>query len=110
MSFNLELEGRRALVTGGTKGLGEAVVSVLLAAGVRVLTTARSIPEASSGGAYFVAADLRQLTVAPPLRRRSRNDLAESILSLTCSAGRARQAAVSRRSMTMSGRMHWIRI
>ncbi|MCA8440546.1 hypothetical protein LGM93_25580 [Burkholderia multivorans] len=27
MSFHLELEGRRVLVTGGTKGVGAAVVS-----------------------------------------------------------------------------------
>jgi NAD(P)-dependent dehydrogenase (short-subunit alcohol dehydrogenase family) len=58
MSFNLGLEGRRALVTGGTKGLGQAVVSVLLDAGARVLTTARSIPEALPEGVHFLAADL----------------------------------------------------
>jgi NAD(P)-dependent dehydrogenase (short-subunit alcohol dehydrogenase family) len=40
----LELRGLRALVTGGTKGVGEAVVGQLIAAGARVLTTARSRP------------------------------------------------------------------
>ena len=29
MTFNLELHGRRVLVTGGTKGIGEAVVARL---------------------------------------------------------------------------------
>ncbi len=29
MNFDLGLEGRRALVTGGTKGVGAAVVEVL---------------------------------------------------------------------------------
>src|SRR5512133_2769353 len=41
----VELEGRRALVTGGTKGLGRAVVTALQRAGAQVLTVARSRPE-----------------------------------------------------------------
>ena len=35
MSFSLELAGRRALVTGGTKGIGAAVVAVFREAGVK---------------------------------------------------------------------------
>jgi NAD(P)-dependent dehydrogenase (short-subunit alcohol dehydrogenase family) len=42
MSGYLGLEGKRALVTGGTKGVGEAVVAVLREAGATALTTARS--------------------------------------------------------------------
>jgi NAD(P)-dependent dehydrogenase (short-subunit alcohol dehydrogenase family) len=55
MSGYLELEGERALVTGGTKGVGAAVVAVLREAGARVLTTARNCPEQVSE-AEFVAA------------------------------------------------------
>lgn len=44
MSFDLQLQGRRALVTGGTKGVGAAVVQGLRAAGVQVMATARSVP------------------------------------------------------------------
>ncbi len=40
----VELEGRRALVTGGTKGIGAAVVAQLTRAGATVLTAARSLP------------------------------------------------------------------
>ena len=58
MSFDLELTGRRALVTGGTKGIGAAVVEVLRDAGVQVVATARSIPTQPLEGVHFVAADL----------------------------------------------------
>ncbi|BAY50508.1 short-chain dehydrogenase/reductase SDR (plasmid) [Scytonema sp. HK-05] len=39
-----ELSGKRALVTGGTKGIGEAIVKHLRQAGATVVTTARSKP------------------------------------------------------------------
>ena len=59
MSFDLELTGRRALVTGGTKGVGAAVVAVLREAGAKVFTTARSAPDAQlADGVLFVAADV----------------------------------------------------
>lgn len=58
MSFDLELNGRRALVTGGTKGLGLAVVAVLREAGAQLVTTARSVPTFSSDALHYVAADV----------------------------------------------------
>ncbi len=58
MSFDLQLDGRRALVTGGTKGVGAAVVDVLRDAGATVLAVARSIPDASPPGVHYLAADL----------------------------------------------------
>jgi NAD(P)-dependent dehydrogenase (short-subunit alcohol dehydrogenase family) len=57
MDPQLELQGRRALVTGGTKGVGEAVVARLRAAGADVLTTARSRPE-SLAEDRFIGADI----------------------------------------------------
>ncbi|WLH38330.1 SDR family oxidoreductase [Pseudomonas sp. FP2196] len=39
--MNLDLSGKRILVTGGTKGVGKALVNLLLAEGAKVLTSAR---------------------------------------------------------------------
>lgn len=58
MSFDLGLAGRRALVTGGTKGVGAAVVKTLLDAGARVVATARSLPQDPPDGAVYIAADV----------------------------------------------------
>src|SRR5882724_11471777 len=72
MNGYLELEGKRALVTGGTKGVGAAVVTALREAGARVLTTARKCPEQVSE-AEFVAADVSTAegcaTVAAAVRK-----------------------------------------
>jgi len=55
-----EFEGRRILVTAGTKGAGRATVQRFLAGGARVITAARAAPEASTA-AEFVQADLMTL-------------------------------------------------
>ena len=54
----LELKGHRALVTGGTQGIGQAVVTRLRDEGVRVLTTARTAPPERPEPDLFVAADV----------------------------------------------------
>jgi NAD(P)-dependent dehydrogenase (short-subunit alcohol dehydrogenase family) len=58
MSDDLELKGSRALVTGGTQGIGEAVVGRLRDIGARVLTTARKVPAELADANLFVAADV----------------------------------------------------
>ena len=39
-----EFRGKRVLVTGGTKGMGEAIVRRMLRGGATVISTARSKP------------------------------------------------------------------
>lgn len=58
MTEQCELNGRRALVTGGTKGIGEAVTARLREAGAKVLTTARSRPDNLHPEDLFVTADI----------------------------------------------------
>ncbi|NHN34183.1 SDR family oxidoreductase [Paenibacillus agricola] len=50
--------GKKALVTGGTKGMGEAIVQRLTAAGATVMTTARSVPDSLSSPELFIQADI----------------------------------------------------
>src|SRR5207253_3527715 len=73
MSDNLELDGRRALVTGGTKEIDEAVAARLREAGATVLTTARTRP-GDLPDDLFVAADISTIegctTVADAVRDR----------------------------------------
>jgi NAD(P)-dependent dehydrogenase (short-subunit alcohol dehydrogenase family) len=50
--------GRRALVTGGSKGTGAAIVRRLAEGGATVLTTTRTMPGGYPGPGPFVAADI----------------------------------------------------
>ncbi len=58
MSFDLQLQGQRVLVTGGTKGLGAALVESLQEVGAQVMTTARAAPQRPLEGVTYVQADL----------------------------------------------------
>lgn len=57
MSMNLELRGKRVLVTAGTKGIGGAVVKLFREYGANVLAVARTRPH-DFPEEQFIAADL----------------------------------------------------
>jgi NAD(P)-dependent dehydrogenase (short-subunit alcohol dehydrogenase family) len=52
-----DFDGKRALVTGGTKGIGQAVAARLREAGATVLTTARGSNDPGDAG-LFIATDI----------------------------------------------------
>ena len=53
-----DLQGKRVLVTGGTKGIGKAIADELARAGAQVIVTARNHPGAGNLAHQFIAADL----------------------------------------------------
>jgi NAD(P)-dependent dehydrogenase (short-subunit alcohol dehydrogenase family) len=53
-----EFDDKRCLVTGGTKGIGQAVAARLREGGATLLTTARSQPDDLADTNLFVAADI----------------------------------------------------
>jgi NAD(P)-dependent dehydrogenase (short-subunit alcohol dehydrogenase family) len=57
-NYNNELTSKIALVTGGTKGTGNAIAKRLLSAGATVIITARNQPEDNNKGLHFMPADL----------------------------------------------------
>src|SRR6266481_1992151 len=69
-----EFDGKRALVTGASKGIGHAVATRLRDGGATVLTTARTRPSDLADTDLFVASDITTAegcaTVADAVRDR----------------------------------------
>jgi NAD(P)-dependent dehydrogenase (short-subunit alcohol dehydrogenase family) len=63
---NLGLEGRRALVTGGSKGLGAAIARELVGEGVRVAICSRNEAEVMAAGAELGVAHAQRADVTDP--------------------------------------------
>ena len=56
----IDLSGRVAIVTGGTRGLGLAMAQALAASGARVVVCGRNAPESLPAGLSFHPADIRE--------------------------------------------------
>lgn len=64
-----DLDGKTALVTGGTKGIGKAIADRLQQAGAKVIVTARNQPEDGNPAQHFIAADVTRPADAEKLAR-----------------------------------------
>jgi NAD(P)-dependent dehydrogenase (short-subunit alcohol dehydrogenase family) len=73
-SSDTEFTGKRALVTGGTRGIGDTIVQRLRGAGATVVTTVRSPPDLLQPD-LFVAADLSTAEGAAKVVRAVRERL-----------------------------------
>ncbi len=106
MSFDLALAGKRVVVTGGTRGVGAAVVALLSSLQARIVATARSAPESPVAGVRYVAADLpRPKASTKPWKRRDAISVGSTSWS-TWWADRRRPRAVSPGWKMASGRGH----
>ena len=103
MSSARELEGRRALVTGASKGIGRAVALELREAGATALTTARSHPADLPSGEHFVAADVTRTEGCSAIADAVRNRLGGVDIVVHVAAARPLPRAGSRSSTTSSG-------
>ena len=85
MKDPLDLSGRVAIVTGGTRGVGRGIATRLLDAGADVVVCGRHAPEepVRSNGreARFVAADVREIEQIDAVIAAARERLGAS----TCS-------------------------
>ena len=97
--MDLNLDGRTAVVTGGSRGIGLAIVRTLLAEGARVVTGSRTTHRSCSPPEPSTSAS----TSPPPMARNSSSTRrcagsAASTSSSTTSASATRQTSSPERS------------
>ena len=103
-----ELAGRRALVTGGTQGVGEAIVRRLAAGGARVATTARSALPEGQAPDLFVQADVSTAAGAGEVVRAVIDRFNGLDILVHNVGGSSAPEVGSLRSPTRSGSASWL--
>ena len=83
--MTLGLTGKRALVTGGTRGIGKGITDRLRAAGATVVVAARTAPDAPTEG--FVTADISTAGGTTALAKRTLELLGGSLDILVHNVG-----------------------
>jgi NAD(P)-dependent dehydrogenase (short-subunit alcohol dehydrogenase family) len=89
LDLTKEFSGRRALVTGGSRGIGAATAQRLLDGGAMVVVTARNTHEETPKGAKFISGDTRTLKGAQKVAKEAIDALG-GLDILVNSAGAAR--------------------
>ena len=83
-----EFKGKRVLVTGGTKGMGEAIVSRFTLSGAAVATTARSIPSpGQSKASLFVQTEIGTAEGVQKVVNRIQQELGGLDILINCVGG-----------------------
>jgi NAD(P)-dependent dehydrogenase (short-subunit alcohol dehydrogenase family) len=67
----VDLAGRTAVITGGSKGIGAATVARFVKGGARVVTSGRSQPDSLPSGVEYVVADVATPDGVGQLARRA---------------------------------------
>jgi NAD(P)-dependent dehydrogenase (short-subunit alcohol dehydrogenase family) len=73
----LDLAGKTAVITGGSKGIGAATVARFVQGGARVVTSGRSQPDSLPSGVEYVVADVGTLNGVNQLARRAQEILGD---------------------------------
>lgn len=102
--YSKEFEGKRVLVTGGSRGIGAATAQRLIDGGAKVVVTARSNHEQTPAGAAFIKGDLRTKEGAEAVAKDALRILG-GIDILVHSAGAAR---VQLKSMDQIADEEWL--
>src|SRR5689334_9121107 len=84
--MNLELEGRRALVTGGSRGIGRACARALALEGASVAIVARGV-EALDEAASDLAAESGRRVIAVPADTGSDASVATGVAEVALQLG-----------------------
>ena len=93
-TYFMELAGKKAIVTGASKGIGLATVKALLEAGVHVAGWSRSKPELEHDNFHFFSCDVSKHEEVEAALGKTRAAMGDDISILVNNAGLGFQAAI----------------